>query len=109
MASLHRHGRVLSERSTSHLDRLVRSASAALVSCSHGFRDFISGTWPYLDRVPAAPLANRTFLRCFRLAGSRHPDRKLHLPQLPCSRVGSFYPGLPLLLSNQIVFSSQAR
>ena len=33
MAPLHRHGRVLPERPAAHLDRLVRAASAALVSC----------------------------------------------------------------------------
>src|SRR5260370_12687305 len=49
MAPLHRHGRVLSTRPAPHLDRLVRAASAALVSCRHCLRHSRSGASPRVD------------------------------------------------------------
>src|SRR3989449_2229953 len=57
-----RDGRVLSEWSVAHLDRLVCAASAALVSCFERVRDARAGIGSGLDAIPASALADRVLL-----------------------------------------------
>ena len=59
VAPLHRHGRVLPERSAAHMDRLVRAASAALVPCFDRLRHARAGIGAGLDVISAAALAHR--------------------------------------------------
>src|ERR1700733_175349 len=82
VAQLHRHGRVLPERPTSHLDRLVPPASPPLVPRLHHLRHPSPGTSPGLDAISPAPLAHRLLPHSHTLGVSSNPDRKLHLPEL---------------------------
>jgi hypothetical protein len=64
VASLHGDGRILSERSAAHLDRLVHAAFTALVPCFDSVRHARARVGSGVDAIFAAPLAHRVFLYC---------------------------------------------
>src|SRR6185437_122849 len=96
MAQLHRHGRVLPERSAADLDRLVRAAPSALVSRCLGRRNFGDGTGLHLDDPAAAPLPYRSLLYCHVLGSRRDQHCELLLPELSGSLAWSSAVGRPL-------------
>src|SRR5579863_1162359 len=83
-----RHGRVLPERTITHLGRLVRTASAALVSCLDGIRHACAGTGLSLDAVSTQTLADRVLLHRNRMADRHYPHRQLYVFELPGPCVG---------------------
>src|SRR5712692_3071392 len=86
MAPLHRHGRVLSERTAAHLDRLVRATSPALVPRRHRFRHARPRARARRDALPPATRSHHLLLHRHALADRRDPHRQLHFPQLSSSR-----------------------
>src|SRR5713101_6441611 len=101
MAPFHRHGRVLSEWSATHLDRLVRATSPALVSRRHRFCHTRPRARARLDAFPSAPRSHHLLLHRHAVADRRDPHRQLHLPQLFGSRPRHLSPrrSLPRALS----------
>src|SRR6266849_4030323 len=86
MAPFNRHGRVLSEWSATHLDRLVRATSPARVPRRHRFCHTRPRARARLDAFPSAPRSHHLLLHRHALADRRDPHRQLHLPQLFGSR-----------------------
>src|SRR6266849_5778759 len=87
MAPFHRHGRVLSEWSATHLDRVVRATSPALVSRRHRFCHTRPRARARLDTFPPAlsPIKLESALPPTRKANSRRRIRATRLRL-------SFYP-----------------
>src|SRR5271165_1168024 len=96
VARLHRHGRVLPERSPAHLDRLVRPALAAQFSRIRHRRHSGAGSGASVDVVYAATLAYRMFLHRYALADSGNSYGELHLSELPRSAAGGTVARRPL-------------
>src|SRR5579859_1329289 len=82
MASLHRHGPVLSKWPPAYLDRLVRSASSSLVPRRHRLRHSRPRTRPRLPAFSPPPHPHHLLLHCHPLANRSDRHRQLHLSQL---------------------------
>ena len=88
VAHPHRDGRVLPERPAAHLDRMVRRASAALVSCGQRCRHTGAGTCDRVDAFSSSPRAHTLFLHRDAVGDRRDSHRQLHVPQLPGAVAG---------------------
>src|SRR6185369_2770725 len=93
MATLHRYGRLLPERSFANLDRLVRATTAAQVSRFHRRRNIGHGTRIDLDDVLSPAVENRFIFPRHDLAGRGNPDRQLCVSQLSGAGHGHFAAG----------------
>src|SRR5581483_1532979 len=90
MAAPYRDGRVLPERATPHLDRMVRTAPAAPLPCFHSRCNPGVGVGISVDDVHATPLADYLLLHCDHLADRRYFERQLYILEL--SRAGARVP-----------------
>src|SRR3984893_12974239 len=88
VASLHGDGRILSERSAAHMDRLVHAAFTALVPCFVSVRHACARGGFGVDAIFARPLSDRVFLYCHSLGTRRYFHRELHFFELPGAGVG---------------------
>src|SRR5271170_3008380 len=97
MAAFHGDGRVLSKWSVANVDRLVRPAPPALVSCDDGIWHARTGTAPGVDAFSAEAAANALLFHRDAVADRDHPDGQLHVSELSCSgaRFSAFGRPLP--------------
>src|SRR3984957_19108764 len=89
VAAFHGDGRILSERSAAHVDRLVHAAFTALGSCFNRIRYAGAGVGFGVDAIFAAALAHRVFLYCDSMGAGSYIHRELHFFELPGAGVGS--------------------
>src|ERR1700730_17267804 len=92
-ASLHGDGRILSERSAAHLDRLVHAAFTALVSCFNSICYARARVGSGMDAIFATPLAHSVFFYCDSLGTRGYFHRELHFFELPGAGVGCLAAG----------------
>src|SRR5271154_4468961 len=85
MAAVHGDGRVLPKWSVANVDRVVRPALPALVSCDDGIRHARTGTGPGVDAFSAETVANGLLFHRDAVADRNHPDGQLHISELSCS------------------------
>src|SRR5882757_2036473 len=83
MAEFHCAGRVLPERPTADVDRLVHAAFPALVSCGDGAWNADAGTRAGLAHVLAAAIKHLVFSYHHSLADRDHSLGELYVPELP--------------------------
>src|SRR4051794_5716332 len=88
MAESHGDVRVLPEWTIAHMDWLVPSASAKLVSHRDGRSNSGNGTSACLDGISRPPVESSLFLHRHRLADRSDRHSKLHFSQLPRPRIG---------------------
>ena len=62
VAQLHRDGQLLPKRTAADVDRVVRPAAPALVSCGNGWSNASRGTGDRMDVIFATPGAHYLFL-----------------------------------------------
>src|ERR1700688_1001733 len=89
VAAFHGDGRILSERSAAHVDRLAHAAFTALVPCFNSVRYAGAGVGFGVDAIFAAALAHRVFLYCDSMGAGSYIHRELHFFELPGAGVGS--------------------
>src|SRR5579859_5426585 len=86
MAEFHGDGRLLPEWPASDVDRLVRAALAALVSCRERVFHARARTRFDLGRISAEKNSHRALFRRHSVADWHHPHGKLYVSQLSRSR-----------------------
>src|SRR5512140_303040 len=86
MAKPHGNGRVLPERTSSDMDRLVHAASATLVSLVRNVGYAGDGAPAGLDDVLPQASAYHVFRNHVSVADTGNTVGKLHIPELPRSR-----------------------
>src|ERR1700686_98106 len=93
VAAVHGDGRILSEWSTAHMDRLVLPGFTALVPCLHSISHAGARIGLGVDAIFAASLAHRLLFYCDSLGIGRYFHSELHFFELPGADVGSLAAG----------------